>query len=99
MPEIRGHQLTHPDLLTDEDIATRHAPKRIWVNRWYADETAKCVRCHSEWNAGTVFTSCCESYHTMDEACESAKDSINKMIREAGYEFVSWLGPVEIEAP
>lgn len=90
--------MTHPDLLTDEDLATRHKQKRF-TNRYLClvEGGIMCVKCGQGYRKGQVFLSCCPpSFDTFETAQADAIATIELNYKKRGYEPVDYMGTFEL---
>lgn len=97
MPQIRGYQLMS-DLLTSEDLATRHQKPTKWRNKWLALDYMLCADCKREWAKGEVFFDCCDGpWNSIEEAQEQAAASHAYQISHDGEEITEYLGSFPVE--
>lgn len=91
----------HPDLLTDEDLATRHEPKKRWFNQFVClvEGGVRCGGCGKDNadNIGEVFISCCPpTFDAFDEAVADAKETVELSFIYEGIETVDYMGTFEL---
>lgn len=90
--------MTHPDLLTDEDLATRHEPVRGYFNEFVTIHKygVTCVECGKSLSdkAGDIVFSCCPPFFpTVEEAIADAEDLCDP---DTGEPMVDFLGTHEL---
>jgi len=93
--------MTHPDLLTDEDLATRHEPLKGWFNQYVCvvdvikGREIICFTCHKELATakGQVFFSCCPALFTTEE---EAVANIDEFDCWDGEHIFDYMGTFEL---
>ncbi len=93
--------MTHPDLLTDEDLATRHEPPKRWFNQYVCvvelsgDNAILCSDCKRVLASkkGDVLFSCCPTTYPTYEA---AIAEINETDRIDGQWLCDYTGTFEL---
>lgn len=93
--------MPHPDLLTDEDLATRHEPKKRYFNQYVcivappSDHDLLCSNCKKVLASkiGDIFYSCCPA--TFD-SIEEAKEAIFEQDEYTGEYIADYLGTFEL---
>lgn len=87
--------MTHPDLLTDEDLATRHKPQPPgkYVNMWLITRNCCCMLCEKPFHVGTIIPDCCiPPYDSIELAEIGAEKSMQAGLAEGG-PFSQYEGP------
>lgn len=89
--------MPHPDLLTDEDLATRHEPPKGRFNQFVsvADNYICCSKCHRELAKlkGDMFSSCCPpTFPTYEEALADTREECAR----TGAHLCDYIGTFEL---
>lgn len=91
--------MPHPDLLTSEDLATRHGPKKLYTNKYLcvANTGVECAACHKQSNFGEIIFSCCPpSFDSMEAAIDHARATMDKNYKIWNEDIIDYLGTFEL---